>query len=159
MLRLNEQFGLMLSWLLVPSVHDTNGELSKLFLEAVSKLGDESAGVLFLTSYEDLEQLVCQEHVDPAEIQSALDFFSFRRIKSTVYLMHIDLVTKLYRSLHHFAARNCQLCLRKKRFLCELSRLSICCLFVVHNETGLVSWQSFRPITGHCTGDANTGIP
>ena len=76
MLDLNDRFGATISWLLVSSERDVDGVLPTLFLAAIAELGDECAGALFLTNYEDLQQLIFDEHCDPDSIRSAIVFIA-----------------------------------------------------------------------------------
>ena len=76
MLTINDQFGPAISWLLVPSPDDENGDLPTLFLDAIAELGVECAASLFLTNYEDLQQLIRESSGDFAPIRSAFAFIA-----------------------------------------------------------------------------------
>lgn len=80
MLDLNNRFGPTISWLLVPSPQDVDGLLPTLFLEAIAELGDECAAALFLTNYDDLQQLIYDDHCELTSIRSAFAFMASQEI-------------------------------------------------------------------------------
>lgn len=76
MLRLNEQFGPTVSWLLVPSSRDVDAILPDLFVDAVSELAEENASALFVTNYDDIARMVFDERRDPDSIRSTFVFIA-----------------------------------------------------------------------------------